>query len=79
MVEMWQPNASLNGGACKNASNGPYTPAQNGRWDIDSGALWNGMVRPLLSTTIKGALWYQGENNVFQCASKAGGESGRKE
>ena len=25
------------------------------------------MVRPFQNMTIKGALWYQGENNVFQC------------
>ena len=67
MVEMWQPNATLNAQTCKNNSGGDYAPWQNGRWDIDSGALWNGMVLHMLNTTIKGALWYQGENNVFQC------------
>ena len=59
MVEMWQPNASLNAGTCHNASGGKYVSSQNKRWDIDSGALFNGMVRPLLTSTIKGALWYQ--------------------
>eukprot|EP01047_Picozoa_sp_COSAG01_P004770 COSAG01_NODE_159_length_23702_cov_119.507585_5_plen_73_part_00 len=59
MVEHWQPNASLNAAVCKNASGGAYAPWQNGRWDIDSGALYNGMVRPFLNMTIKGALWYQ--------------------
>ena len=59
MVEHWQSNASLNSGVCKNASGGAYEPWQNGRWDIDSGRLFNGMVRPFLNMTIKGALWYQ--------------------
>jgi len=27
-------------------------------------ALWNAMIVPFLRTTIKGALWYQGENNA---------------
>mmetsp|Transcript_7340 Transcript_7340/g.21688 ORF Transcript_7340/g.21688 Transcript_7340/m.21688 type:complete len:747 (+) Transcript_7340:499-2739(+) len=67
MVEMWQPNASLNAAVCKNSSGGPYAPWQNGRWDINSGALWNGMVLPVVNMTIKGAFWWQGENNVFQC------------
>ena len=67
MVEMWQPNATLNAQACSNASGGPYEPAQLNRWDVDAGALWNGMVLPLVNMSIRGALWYQGENNVFQC------------
>lgn len=67
MVEHWQPNSTLNAGVCKNNSGGAYAPWQNGRWDIDSGGLYNGMVRPFLNMTIRGALWYQGENNVFQC------------
>ena len=93
MVEMWQPNASINAQACKNASGGAYAANQLGRWDIDAGSLWNGMVLPLVNYSIRGvrygaafslqllrarahlflpplpfqALWYQGENNVFQC------------
>eukprot|EP00928_Gymnodinium_smaydae_P062080 TRINITY_DN46016_c0_g1_i1.p1 TRINITY_DN46016_c0_g1~~TRINITY_DN46016_c0_g1_i1.p1 ORF type:complete len:801 (-),score=129.37 TRINITY_DN46016_c0_g1_i1:4-2379(-) len=67
MVEHWQPNASLNAGACRSASGEPYSPSQLQRWDIDAGALWNGMVLPFVNMTIKGALWYQGENNIFQC------------
>jgi len=67
MVEHWQPNATLNSGVCKNSSGYDYSPWQNKRWDIDSGALWNGMILPFVNMSIKGALWYQGENNVFQC------------
>ena len=45
MIEHWLPNETLNAQTCKNASGGPYKASENGRWDIDSGALWNGMVR----------------------------------
>lgn len=76
MVEHWQPNATLNAGVCKNASGLPYAPWQNKRWDIDSGGLYNGMVRPFLNMTINGALWYQGENNVFQCPGSASVDQG---
>ena len=27
--------------------------------------LWNAMIHPLLNMTIKGAIWYQGENKLF--------------
>ena len=57
MVEHWQPNASLNGQVCKNASGGAYSAAQLNRWDIDAGALWNGMLLPLVNMTVKAALW----------------------
>ena len=43
MVEHWQPNASLNAQVCKSAAGGKYAPDQLERWDIDAGALWNGM------------------------------------
>ena len=39
---------------CNLTSNNPH----DGR-----SSLWNGMVVPLLNTTIKGAIWYQGEAN----------------
>jgi hypothetical protein len=45
MVEMWQPNSTLNAHVCKNASGGTYEASQLNRWDIDAGALYNGMVR----------------------------------
>ena len=56
MVEMWQPNATLNAQVCKNATGGPWAPWQLNRWDIDAGALYNGMVLPYVNMTIKGAL-----------------------
>ena len=95
MVEMWQPNATLNAQVCKNDTGHPWEPKQMARWDIGGGGLYNGMVLPFLlrsymyvqsifvslpvvfgsivkylarsryvNTTIKGALWWQGENIV---------------
>lgn len=64
-VEQWQPNASLNAQVCRNATGGQYTPKQGA---APAGALWNGMVLPFVNMTIKGVLWYQGENNIHQCA-----------
>ncbi|PVD29016.1 hypothetical protein C0Q70_11613 [Pomacea canaliculata] len=42
----------------------------------DHSALWNGMITPLLGTTLYGALWYQGESNAghasaYSCQIKA--------
>lgn len=31
---------------------------------MKDGAFWNGMIRPLLNTTIKGVIWYQGESDA---------------
>ena len=33
----------------------------------NNGALWNGMLAPFVNMTIFGALWHQGENNVYEC------------
>ena len=65
MIEMWMPNATV--GSCRNASGRAWAPSQMQRWDIAAGALFNGMVAPLVNTSITGAIWYQGENNVFEC------------
>ena len=67
MVEMWQPNATLNAQVCKNSTGHPWAPDQMKRWDIAGGGLYNGQVLPYVNMTIKGALWWQGENNAFQC------------
>ena len=34
--------------------------------DEDCGALYNGMVAPFINMSMKGILWYQGENNVAE-------------
>ena len=56
MVEMWQPNRTLNAQVCKNDTGGDWAPWQLGRWDIGGGGLFNGMVLPYVNMTIKGAL-----------------------
>ena len=53
-VEHWSSPAAL--ARCRNPAGGRYHP--------DS-VLWNGMIVPLLNTTVKGAVWYQGEQNRF--------------
>ena len=55
MIEMWMPNATV--GSCRNASGRTWEPSQMQRWDIAAGALFNGMVAPLVNTSITGAIW----------------------
>ena len=44
-------------------------PKPNSRRAVEvSSTLFNGMVAPLIPYTIKGAIWYQGENNAGQAA-----------
>ena len=52
MVEMWQPNATLNAQVCKNDTGHPWEPKQMARWDIGGGGLYNGMVLPFLLRSI---------------------------
>ena len=74
IAEMWLPNATLYGASagCLNTTGGP--PYQ--RKDYANGALYNGMVRPWVNYSVAGVLWYQGENNLFQCADDGGAENG---
>lgn len=82
MVEMWQPNATLNNQVCKNSTGHPWAPDQMKRWDIAGGALYNGQVLPYVNMTIKGALWWQGENVSRRasppCLSSGGCPVGRE-
>jgi hypothetical protein len=63
MIEVWTPNSTV--AACCNSTGGPH-PAYYDSGGI-SGGLFNGMVQPFINMTIKGVLWYQGENNLGQC------------
>ncbi|XP_059471569.1 sialate O-acetylesterase-like [Neocloeon triangulifer] len=40
------------------------TPANDGVDQNSESALWNAMIAPLTKTSVRGAIWYQGENNV---------------
>lgn len=42
----------------------PYFPAPNATGCIGNGQMYNALVNPVVNTTIKGVLWYQGENSV---------------
>lgn len=61
-IELWLRNDTI--AECKNASGGIVDTKDGKR---NNGALWNGMVAPFINYTIFGALWYQGENNVYEC------------
>ena len=37
--------------------------------------LWNGMIYPLLKTSIRGVIWYQGENNAGYPGNDYGGHN----
>ncbi|XP_069572447.1 sialate O-acetylesterase isoform X1 [Brachyistius frenatus] len=54
-VEAWSSSRALQQCGLENTKDGPK--------DRNS-VLWNAMIHPLLNMTIKGALWYQGEENV---------------
>eukprot|EP01062_Namystynia_karyoxenos_P082620 TRINITY_DN9336_c0_g1_i1.p1 TRINITY_DN9336_c0_g1~~TRINITY_DN9336_c0_g1_i1.p1 ORF type:complete len:750 (+),score=163.08 TRINITY_DN9336_c0_g1_i1:79-2250(+) len=62
-VQSWTPNATLDK-MCTNLTGGPPNQAT---YPPNSGALWNGMVLPLVNMSIKGATWFQGENNCHEC------------
>ena len=57
MIELWTPVEELEN--CKNTSCGPKINT------TVCGTLYNGMVAPFINMTVKGYIWYQGENNVF--------------
>jgi sialate O-acetylesterase len=42
----------------------PYPPSDYHNSPMVPGALYNGMIAPLLPYAIRGAIWYQGESNV---------------
>eukprot|EP00756_Hemistasia_phaeocysticola_P054911 Hpha_TRINITY_DN30826_c0_g1::TRINITY_DN30826_c0_g1_i1::g.155682::m.155682/K05970/SIAE; sialate O-acetylesterase len=62
-VQSWTPNVTLDS-SCRNLTGGAPPQAT---YPPGNGALWNGMVLPLINMTIKGATWYQGENNCYEC------------
>ena len=53
-IEAWTPDHAL--GLCKNES-------LNADGQAPPGRLFNGMVAPFVNISLKGFIWYQGENN----------------
>jgi len=61
-AEVWTPEALINDDPALKAGNGKVVPASG--WPNLPGYCYNGMIAPLTSYSIAGALWYQGESNV---------------
>merc|ERR1719499_2350749 len=61
MVEAWTRNHTLD--SCKLGHETTYSVCVANP-SLPCGGLFNGMVAPWLNNTIKGVLWYQGENNM---------------
>ena len=59
-----RPYLRLNAHTCRNSNGSHPASSQDG---VDGGELFNGMLMPFANMTIKGALWYQGENNLGDC------------
>ena len=55
-IEAWSPPESLE--ACGVDDDGVGNEQNHNEY------LWNGMIHPLLKTSIRGAIWYQGEQNA---------------
>ena len=66
MVEAWTMNHTLDD--CKMEYNDIYHGSVCNQTANPAlcGGLFNGMVAPYLNTTIKGVLWWEGENNMHE-------------
>jgi sialate O-acetylesterase len=62
MLPQWQQKADAAKAAGQTPPKKPNDPAGD-RGQHEPGALYNGMIEPLEPFAIKGAVWYQGENN----------------
>jgi sialate O-acetylesterase len=61
-AEVWTPEVLVNDDPALKAANAKLVPAPG--WPHLPGYCYNGMIAPLTSFSIAGALWYQGESNV---------------
>jgi sialate O-acetylesterase len=60
-LDKWKADTSKSKGAPPREPMGPHNPTSPYK-------LYNGMIAPLLSYTIKGVIWYQGEANAGRAA-----------
>ena len=61
-AEVWTPAALVTGDSVLSAAAAQQQPADG--WPFVPGYCYNGMIAPLTSFSIAGALWYQGEGNT---------------
>jgi len=76
MVEAWTMNHTLDD--CQMEYNNEYHGSVCNQTANPSlcGGLFNGMVAPYLNTTIKGVLWWQGENNMHESKGNINNNTG---
>jgi sialate O-acetylesterase len=61
-AEVWTPEELIDDDPVLKSANARLTPASG--WPYLPGKCYNGMIAPLTSFSIAGALWYQGESNT---------------
>jgi sialate O-acetylesterase len=61
-AEVWTPEELVGDDPALKAANAKLVPAAG--WPHLPGYCYNGMIAPVISFSIAGALWYQGESNV---------------
>ena len=66
-AECWTPASLVQGDTILETAGEKQVPA-NG-WPYQPGYCYNGMIAPITSFTIAGALWYQGESNTVAPAT----------
>ncbi|XP_076968697.1 sialate O-acetylesterase isoform X2 [Tamandua tetradactyla] len=60
-IEAWSSGRSLK--ACR-VPKQRFIPPHSVSGPSNNSVLWNAMIHPLCNMTLKGVIWYQGENNV---------------
>ena len=65
-MQNWVSNTTLDG-SCTNLTGGKPNQAS---YPPNTGSLFRGMIQPLVNMSIRGATWFQGENNCAECAAR---------
>lgn len=63
-MEEWKTRAAAAKAAGKNPPRAPRSPEQEMKGQHRPGNLHNGVLSPIIGYGIRGAIWYQGENNA---------------